>query len=131
MPECIERTTIYESEHVCLYTDKVRLPSGFIEDEYLELLRTNGTKDGVSMLALSYAELKHTKAEATLNFRENPGFKYNTIEINSRYDRILLRNTYPQGFPILKNCTVFGQTVYNDINLAASDHYGVVVEMQW
>ena len=26
MPERMERTTVYESEHVCLYTDKVRLP---------------------------------------------------------------------------------------------------------
>ena len=29
MPERLERTTIYESEHVCLYTDKVRLTSGY------------------------------------------------------------------------------------------------------
>ena len=38
MPERIERTTIYESE-----------------EEYLKLLRTNGTKDGVSILAVLYA----------------------------------------------------------------------------
>ena len=29
MPERLERTTIYESEHVCLYTDKVRHTSGY------------------------------------------------------------------------------------------------------
>lgn len=81
-------------------------------------------------LALSYAELKNITAEYTLNFRKNPRFKYNTIETNSRFDRILLRNTYPCEFPILKKCTIFGQRVYEDINLSASDHYGVVVEME-
>ncbi len=30
MPERLERTTIYESDYVCLYTDKVRMPSGYI-----------------------------------------------------------------------------------------------------
>ena len=35
--ERIERTTIYESEHVCLYTDKVRLPSGSIIEKYHQI----------------------------------------------------------------------------------------------
>lgn len=80
-------------------------------------------------LALSYAELTNTTAKCTLNFRENPRFKSNTIETNSRVDRILLRNTYPLDFPVLKSCAIFGQTIYDDINLSASDHYGVVVEI--
>lgn len=82
-------------------------------------------------LALSYAELTNTRAEATLNFRENPRFKKNTIEVNARFDRILLRNTYPQEFPTLNSCGIFGKTIYEDIALAASDHYGVVVEMEY
>ena len=45
----------------------------------------------------------------TLNFRENPRFKNNIIETNSRYDRILLRNTYPCEFTILRKCTTFGK----------------------
>ncbi len=81
-------------------------------------------------LALSYAELSNTTVEDTLKFRENPRFKYNTIETNSRVDRILLRNTYPQDFPILTKCSIFGKTVYEDIALAASDHYGVMIEME-
>lgn len=81
-------------------------------------------------LALSYAEVSHTTAEHTLNFRENPRFQNNTIEQNARYDRIMLRNTYPCEFPILKSCTVFGRTIYEDIYLSASDHYGVVVDME-
>ena len=80
-------------------------------------------------LALSYAELTGTAAECTLNFRENPRFRNNTIELNARFDWILLRNTYPQDFPILESCIVFGKTVYEDIHLAASDHYGVAVEV--
>ncbi len=80
-------------------------------------------------LALSYAELSGTAAECTLNFRENPRFKQNTIETNSRFDRILLRNPYPLDFPVLSKCSVFGKTVFSDIDLAASDHYGLVVEI--
>ncbi len=37
MPQRLERTTIYESEHVCLYTDKVKLPSGYIIDKYHQI----------------------------------------------------------------------------------------------
>lgn len=37
MPERIERTTIYESEYVCLYTDKVRLPSGYVIEKYHQI----------------------------------------------------------------------------------------------
>lgn len=81
-------------------------------------------------LALSYARLSNTNAEYTLNFQENPRFKCNTIETNSRFDRILLRNTYPCDFPLLKECGIFGKTIYEDIGLAASDHYGVTAEIE-
>ena len=37
MPERLERTVIYESEFVCLYTDKVRLPSGNIVEKYHQI----------------------------------------------------------------------------------------------
>ena len=36
-------------------TDEISEKRWFSEAEYLELLRTNGTKDGVSMLAILYA----------------------------------------------------------------------------
>jgi endonuclease/exonuclease/phosphatase family metal-dependent hydrolase len=81
-------------------------------------------------LALSYAELTNTGVEDTLDFRKNPRFQKNTIEVNARFDRILLRNTYPQAFPTLNSCSVFGQTIYKDIELAASDHYGIAVELE-
>lgn len=81
-------------------------------------------------LASAYAEITDKKAENTLDFRKNPRFKGNTVETNSRFDRILLQNTYPQQFPVLSRCNVFGTAIYEDIALAASDHYGVVVEME-
>ena len=37
MPERLSRTTIYESDYVCLYTDKVRLPSGTIIEKYHQI----------------------------------------------------------------------------------------------
>ena len=77
-------------------------------------------------LASAYAEITDKKAENTLDFWKNPRFKGNTVETNSRFDRIL----YPQPFPVLSRCNVFGTAIYEDIALAASDHYGVVVEME-
>lgn len=81
-------------------------------------------------LAESYAEISDTAAESTLNFRENPRFQTNTIETDERFDRILLRNTYPEEFPVLKQCVVFGKTIYEHINCSASDHYGVMAEIK-
>ena len=37
LPERLERTTIYESDYVCLYTDKVKLPSGQIIEKYHQI----------------------------------------------------------------------------------------------
>ena len=37
LPERLERSTIYESDYVCLYADKVRLPSGAIIDKYHQI----------------------------------------------------------------------------------------------
>ena len=34
LPERLERNVIYESDYVCLYADRVRLPSGYIIDKY-------------------------------------------------------------------------------------------------
>jgi len=82
-------------------------------------------------LALSYAERIMSKPDCTLNFTKNPRFSNNTIEVNSRVDRIMLRNTYPMAFPKLKNCYVFGQKIYDDTKLSASDHYGVLAEIDF
>jgi ADP-ribose pyrophosphatase len=44
-----------DTESDILDTDEISEKRWFSEVEYLELLRTNGTKDGVSMLAILYA----------------------------------------------------------------------------
>jgi ADP-ribose pyrophosphatase len=44
-----------DQESDVLDTDEISEKRWFTEGEYLELLRTNGTKDGVSMLAILYA----------------------------------------------------------------------------
>lgn len=86
-------------------------------------------------LAKAYAEIKGTKAPATLNFRENPRWgtvqAKNTIEVNQRADWILLKNPYPNELPELKNCTLFGRKISEQTHLAASDHYGIAAEIEF
>lgn len=81
-------------------------------------------------LAEASAERNGTKALATLNFRENPRWGVaqpeNTIEVNQRFDWILLKNPYPAELPRLKSCTLFGTEIAEETGLAASDHYGIV-----
>lgn len=81
-------------------------------------------------LAETYAELTNSALEPTLNFRRNPRFINNTIEKNQRYDRILLQNTYPEELPTLEKYQMWGKLVYKETGLAASDHYGVMVELK-
>lgn len=84
-------------------------------------------------LAEAAAELNGRKASATLNFRENPRWGIaeprNTIEVNGRFDRILLKNPYPAPLPVLKGCSIFGTGISDENGLAASDHYGVAAEI--
>ncbi|MBR6321248.1 MAG: NUDIX hydrolase [Lachnospiraceae bacterium] len=37
LPERLERTAIYESDYVCLYTDRVRLSSGYVIEKYHQI----------------------------------------------------------------------------------------------
>ena len=85
-------------------------------------------------LAEVYAEMNGMKTLATLNFRKNPRWgiaePQNTIEVNQRFDWILLKNPYPNELPELKNCTMFGKKISEKTHLAASDHYGIMVEIE-
>lgn len=86
-------------------------------------------------LAEAYAEISETKAPSTLDFRKNPRWGIsepkNTIEVSQRVDRILLKNPFPAGLPELKNCVIFGTEVSKETGLAASDHYGVIAEIEF
>ncbi len=81
------------------------------------------------------AELSGTNTLATLNFRENPRWGIveakNTIEVNQRFDWILLKNPYPVELPELKKCVLFGTEISKETGLAASDHYGIMVEIDF
>ena len=37
LPERLERTTIYESDYVCLYADRVRMPGGSVIEKYHQI----------------------------------------------------------------------------------------------
>lgn len=86
-------------------------------------------------LAEVSAEVTGTNALATLNFRENPRWgtaePVNTIEVNQQLDWILLKNPYPTKLPELKNCMLFGTDITKETGLAASDHYGIVIEIEF
>ena len=44
-----------QTENAILDTDEISSTKWFSKQEYLELLKNNGTKDGVSILAILYA----------------------------------------------------------------------------
>ena len=87
-------------------------------------------------LAEAYAEIIGAVPKATLNVRENPRYKdacgnsTNTIEINQRYDRILMENPFPKAYPILKRCDIFGTEIFEATGLCPSDHYGVFADLE-
>lgn len=54
----------------------------------------------------------------------------NTIEVNQRFDSIMLKNPYPLEFPVLKECRLFGTEISEKTRLAANDHYGVWTEIE-
>ena len=86
-------------------------------------------------LAEAFAEITDTAIYPTLNFRENPRWgafqKRNTIEVSRRFDFIMLKNPYPEAFPTLKKYGIFGRDISKETGLAASDHYGVCVELEF
>ena len=86
-------------------------------------------------LAEVSAEISGTNTLATLNFRENPRWGMveakNTIEVNQRFDWILLKNPYPIELPELKKCVLFGTEISKETGLSASDHYGIMAELDF
>lgn len=80
----------------------------------------------------AFAARQNTSPKATLDFIQNPWFAgKNTIEINQRFDRILLKNTYPKSFPILLSCNLFGTDISPLTGYAPSDHYGVCADLDF
>jgi len=88
-------------------------------------------------LAETFAEIEGESPAATLNVRNNPRYRdekgnsTNTIEINQRYDRILLKNPFPKAYPRLTSCGIFGTKISPVTKLCASDHYGVFADLEF
>ncbi|MGN1177306.1 MAG: endonuclease/exonuclease/phosphatase family protein [Roseburia sp.] len=81
-------------------------------------------------LAEAYAERHNIATDNTLDIKSNPRWKgLKSIEVSRRYDRILVRNTYPMDLPILEKCETFGRTISEKSGYAASDHYGVYADL--
>ena len=81
-------------------------------------------------LAEAYAERHNIATDNTLDIKSNPRWKgLKSIEVSRRYDRILVRNTYPMDLPILEKCEIFGRTISEKSGYAASDHYGVYADL--
>ncbi len=83
-------------------------------------------------LAEAYGDIRGIEPDITLDFRKNPRWNgNNTIEVNQRYDRILLRNPYPRDFPRSIYSGVFGKEINPDTKLTASDHWGVFCDLDF
>lgn len=81
-------------------------------------------------LAESVAAKTDSTPEITLDFHNNPRWHgENTIEVNQRFDRILMQNTYPNNPPRIMMCKVFGKTISEKTGFAASDHYGIYIDL--
>lgn len=81
-------------------------------------------------LSEAYSERIGLLPEITLDFQNNTRWnRENTIEVNQRFDRILLKNTYPNDFPKLIKCAVFGKSISKETGCMPSDHYGVYVDV--
>lgn len=83
-------------------------------------------------LAEAYGDIKGTLPEITVDFRKNPRWNGdNTIEVNQRFNRILMMNTYPKRFPSLICCDTFGKEKDIYTKLAPSDHLGVFCDLDF
>ncbi len=83
--------------------------------------------------AEAWSESTGIPPSVTLDFRNNPRWGIidppNTTQKSVRYDRILLKNPYPQDFPVLHSFERFGTAVSPTTHLCASDHYGISAEL--
>ena len=69
-------------------------------------------------LAEAYAERHNIATDNTLDIKSNPRWKgLKSIEVSRRYDRILVRNTYPMDLPILEKCEIFGRTISEKVDM--------------
>lgn len=81
-------------------------------------------------IAEIYAEITNTKLENTLDLRNNPRWKGKNVAYTSgRIDRIYIRDAFPKPPHQLKYFSLFGKNIDEQSGYCASDHYGVVAEI--
>lgn len=73
---------------------------------------------------------KRDSPEVTVDFRNNPRWQGgNSVEVNQRFDRILMMDPYPRDFPRLLLFDTFGKSIDSQTGLAPSDHWGVFADL--
>jgi len=78
-------------------------------------------------LASTYAAVHGLPNRPTLDFQRNPRWTDNTTEIPVVYDRILIS----AGGERLDNVELFGTAISPETGLSASDHYGVLADVEF
>jgi len=82
-------------------------------------------------LALVAEEQLGIKREMTLDLSTNPRWKdKRVIDISARFDMIFFDYTYPDGSPRLMDYQCFGKAIDEKSGYCASDHYGVLVDIE-
>lgn len=83
-------------------------------------------------LAEVHSEITNTPPEYTLDLRTNPRWQGRRVAVCSgRVDRIYFRDAFPKPYPQLKSFSLFGKTIDEQSGYCASDHYGVVAEIDF
>ena len=83
-------------------------------------------------LAEVHASITNTEPDKTLDIRSNPRWKSKPVTYTgSRVDRIYLRDPFPKPPALLESFSTFGKEVDQQSEYCASDHYGVMAEINF
>lgn len=83
-------------------------------------------------LAEAYADITNSKPRNTLDLRANPRWQNKPFAVKSeRVDRIYNKDAFPKPFVMIHNLELFGKKVDKETAYCASDHYGVVCDIEW
>lgn len=81
-------------------------------------------------MSIAFAELNNLPLKPTLDFINNPRWNgKNTIYIPSAVDKIYIMDNWNDK--TLKSVRIFGTDISPENNLSASDHYGVIAEVDF
>lgn len=73
-----------------------------------------------------------SEPEPTLDFSNNPRWwDSNTLELDGRFDWIMLKDAYPKPCPEVQNVCIFGKSKHYSRENSPSDHYGVCATIKW